>query len=333
LRLWTRDSTFGLSLENPVSRNYAGIRANPIVICMLLRHAMRLRNGVDQSPFADDGSAEDREHRLRSFCRRIFGWGGEQAALADDAAETLLSGLARCAVIALRGKGDMVHVAHALHRRLLGPHRPFVVCNPRRNSTGGSVRSLPNRRTSELALRAAAGGAVCIRAWRLPADYRLLAPSLRLSSSTQLFVCLAKDDPVIDMLCPPLRIPSLAQRATDFDRLVEEYVEDATWELGVDSMRLSSRMLKAIVWRTTSLADLEKAVTRVVVLKSTSNVSLAAAQLGMAPVSLMRWATRRGILQILKDELGDERDQATPPGGAHLRMVSERSCWAGEEAG
>lgn len=246
-----------------------------------------------------EGSIADRGDSLRSFCRRVYGWDRGQAALVEDAMGFLLSAITRCAVIPLRGQGDLVPIAHALHRRMFGTQRPFVVCDPRRHEGDGSVRSPPNRRTSARALDAAAGGSVCIRSVRLPVDYPLLAPSRRDSTGTQLFVCLDKDDPIVDLLYPPLRIPSLAERAPDLERLLAEYVDDATQALGVSSMRLSGAMLAAILSRAESLADLEKSATRVVVLKSAPNISRAAEQLGMAPVSLTRWASRRGLLDIL----------------------------------
>ncbi|MEO7731234.1 MAG: hypothetical protein ABIY55_09700, partial [Kofleriaceae bacterium] len=233
----------------------------------------------------------------------------------DETMEVLLGGIERCAVIPLRADGDVVPIAFALHRRLFGPDRPFILCDPRRNERNGSARSTPNRQTSASALRAAAGGSVCIRADHLPTDYELLAPSRRLRSGTQLFVCLSSDDPLIDVLCPPIRIISLAQR-TDLDRLLDEYLADATRSLGVSEMRLSRPAREALLGHVTTLADLEKVVTRVVVLKAMPSVSAAAQRLGMAPVSLSRWASRRGVLSIMSEVEWVQRvDVVEPRGG------------------
>jgi len=223
----------------------------------------------------------------------------------------LLTAVARCAVIALRGEGDLVPIAHALHRQLFGSQRRFVVCDPRRHEREGSARLPPNRKTSVLALSASAGGSVCIRSNHLPSDYDLLAPSRRIVNGTQLFVCLNSDDQVIDMLCPPVRVASLAHRVSDLDRLISEYIADATRALGVGGMRIPERMHDAILWHTRALADLEKVVMRIVALKSAASVSEAARRLGMAPVSLTRWARHRGILAVLDEvEWDSERNKS-----------------------
>jgi len=215
----------------------------------------------------------------------------------------LLTAVARCAVIALRGEGDLVPIAHALHRQLFGSQRRFVVCDPRRHEREGSARLPPNRKTSVLALSASAGG--------LPSDYDLLAPSRRIVNGTQLFVCLNSDDQVIDMLCPPVRVASLAHRVSDLDRLISEYIADATRALDVGGTRIPERMHDAILWHTKTLADLEKVVMRIVALKSAASVSEAARRLGMAPVSLTRWARHRGILAVLDEvEWDSERNKS-----------------------
>src|SRR5262245_40896684 len=73
-----------------------------------------------------------RDRELRAFCRRLLGSSEAQAALIDDAVDGLLAAVARRMPIALRGASDLVPVAYALHRRILGENRPFVVCDPRR---------------------------------------------------------------------------------------------------------------------------------------------------------------------------------------------------------
>jgi hypothetical protein len=249
---------------------------------------------------ADDG--EDRRERdLRNFCCRIYGWSDEQAGLVDDVMGALLTAVARCAVIALRGEGDLVPIAHSMHRQLIGPQRPFVVCDPRRGEREDSARSPPNRKTSLRALGVGAGGSVCIRSNCLPTDYDLLAPSRRMLDGTQLFVCLNSDDPVIDMLCPPIRVASLAHRWSDLDRLIREYLADATRALGVGEMRIPKRLYGAVLWRAKTLADLEKVLMRIVMLKSTPSINVAAERLGMAHVSLSRWVSRRDIRRVLNE--------------------------------
>jgi len=72
-----------------------------------------------------------RERDLRGLCCRILGWSSEQAGFVDDAMHILLTAAARGGAVALQGDSDLVPVAFALHRRLLGADRPFVVCDPR----------------------------------------------------------------------------------------------------------------------------------------------------------------------------------------------------------
>jgi len=47
-----------------------------------------------------------------------------------------------------------------------------------------------------------------------------------------------------------------------------------------------------------SLSDIEKATLRLVALRTSANMSTAAARLGMAPVSLSRWIGRRKIPRL-----------------------------------
>ena len=227
------------------------------------------------------------EQDLRELCCRLVGWTDDRADLVNTAVTALLAQAAR-GTIALRGASDLVPIAYTLHRALFGLERPFVVCDPRRRESDGSVRSPPNRRTGALAAEAAAGGSVCLRARRLPRDFSSLA-----SSTTTLFICLHDHDRIRDRMCPPIEIPSLAQRTPDRDRLLDEYLEDAAHALGVDRIQLSPSVRRSIAGQVTSLAELEKTVLRVVALLSSQNLSQAAERLHMAPVSLSRWASRR----------------------------------------
>src|ERR1041384_815612 len=70
---------------------------------------------------AEEGTvAMPREHDLREFCCRLFGWSDEHASLVDDAMWTLLNAVARRTAIGLQGGSDLVPIAHALHCRLVG---------------------------------------------------------------------------------------------------------------------------------------------------------------------------------------------------------------------
>jgi len=252
----------------------------------------------------EPGAAVRRSRELRRFCRRILGWDDAQRETVDDVIRALLAAVAAGVAIPLRGESDLVPVARALHCRLLGPERPFVVCDPRRGDGDGSVRSAPNRRRGMDALVAAPGGSVCLRARRLPADFDEMTDALRGSGPTaQVFVCLSGDDRmrVRDLLSPPVEIPSLASRAEDLDRLIGESLADATRALGVGRMRFSGRASDSVLRCVTSLAELERGVLRLVAIRSAPNLSQAARQLGVALVSLSRWIGRRGRTAVFRD--------------------------------
>lgn len=232
------------------------------------------------------------ERDLRAFCCRLVDSTDETAV--DDVMHTLLDAAAWRTPIALRGSSDLVPVAHAVHRRLFGSERPFVVCDPRRHEGDGSVRSPPNRRTGLLALDAAMGGSVCLRSNRLPPDFGALAASFRESASlAMLFVCLQGDDPIRDLLRPPITIPSLRERSRDLGFLVSEYFKEACSVLGANDVRPTERIRELVGRSVGSHADLEKTALRLVALASSRNMSQAAERLRMAPVSLSRWLARR----------------------------------------
>jgi len=243
------------------------------------------------APISD---AVARERDLRGLCRRILGWSSEQVGFVDDAMHTLLAAAARGGAVALQGDTDLVPVAFALHRRLLGADRPFVVCDPRRREGAGSVRVPPNRNTANLALEAAAGGSVCIHSNRLPKDFDLLAMSFRdREKMAVLFVCLHSHDRVTRVLCNPVVIPPLDRRPTEVGRLLHEYLDEAALAFGVRRPELSEPMQQSIFHDVTSLSELEKVALRLVALRNTPNVNQAAQWLHMAPVSLNRWIGRR----------------------------------------
>lgn len=247
-------------------------------------------------------SDDDRERDVRTLCRRIYGSTRARVADVEHATHSLLASVTHGTPIALRGESDLVPIARALHDELFGAQRPFVVCDPRRRDNDGSVRCPPNRTTAADAAHLAVGGSVCVRASRLPHDLNALITSARSQGGTaQLFVCLHQEDPLIDMLCSPIRIPSLACHSKDREKIIEGYIADATRSLGVQRMRISHDSRHSFLWQVRSLPELEKAVRRLVALKSAPNVSRAAASLKIAPVSLNRWVARRAVAVALDE--------------------------------
>lgn len=294
------------------------------------------RGGLSPGATINDRATLHHERELRDYCCRIYGWDNARKDLVDEATQSLLAAVARGAAIALRGNSDLVPTAYALHRRLLGSDRPFVVCDPRRGDGPGSVRSPPNRQAGLDALMAAAGGSICIRARRLPADFDALTEALRGPGPTaQVFICLSDRDRVRDLLSPPLEIPTLDGRAADLDRLAGECLEEATRALSVGPMRFSGIASDSVLRSVTSLAEIERVMLRLVALKASPNLSQAARRLRVAPVSLSRWLHRRRPTMVLRDvarlEYEDEAearrgtDATSAPLDESRRPPSERS--------
>jgi hypothetical protein len=248
-----------------------------------------------------------RRRDVGDFCRRLLGSSGERTALVDDAVDGLFAAVVRGMPIALRGVSDLVPVAYALHRKLFGEERPFVVCDPRRRDSEGSVRVPPSRRTVLSALESATDGSLCLNARRLPADFGRLRDSMRPANpGPTVFVCFQGDDGLRDLLCRPLEILPLVARASESDFLIEEALRDAATALGTARLRIPRHLRQGLLEDVASFAELEKTAMRLVALASERNLSQAAARLRMAPVSLSRWLCRRPSLTAVLRDLGDD---------------------------
>jgi pSer/pThr/pTyr-binding forkhead associated (FHA) protein len=238
-----------------------------------------------------------RSVELRSFLARLLGWRSERVSSVDYALRSVRLAAARRLALVLSGDGDLVPIAHAIHRRSRGVHRPFVVCDPRRRSGEATVRSPESYTTGAQALVASRGGTLCMRTRRLPPDFRqtldvLLAPS----SQAQLVVCAETPKECELYRVSPIAIPSLARRAGEIDRIIDEYAEDAINELDTPDARfLSVDRAWVREHASSSLPEIEKATLRMVALRASPTLGDAAKRLGMAPVSLSRWIGRRSM--------------------------------------
>jgi hypothetical protein len=228
---------------------------------------------------------------LRAFVSRILGWGAEQREVVDLALRSIRAAISRRHELMLLGDGDLVPVAFALHRHTLGD-RPFVVSDPRRANTEESVRSVASRPTAHDAYKAAAGGSLCVRSKRLPADFSSVLPQLRRPDArAQLIVCALDLTSSDRFLAPPVRIPPLRDRQAELARIVEEYALEAERELEVDPGSVDRAW---VLDHATALAEIEKAARRSAALRTSATISAAAELLGMQQVSLTRWLRRRG---------------------------------------
>lgn len=234
---------------------------------------------------------------LRGFLARLLGWRSERIQVVDHALRSIRMAATRRTALVLRGDGDLVLIAHAIHRRAFGVDRPFIVCDPRRRQGRATVRSPENYETGMPAFAAATGGSLCVRSLRLPEDFSSVVTAIRdPNSKVRLVICAQTPEDWKEYLAAPITAPPLASRLDELDQIITEYAEDASVELGaprnsfLPADRDWVRMHSA-----SSLPDIEKATLRLVAIRESRNLSSAAARLGIAPVSLSRWIGRRKL--------------------------------------
>jgi pSer/pThr/pTyr-binding forkhead associated (FHA) protein len=231
---------------------------------------------------------------LRGFLARLLGYSQERAEIVDQALRSVRMAARRRASLLLCGEGDLVPIALSIHRHVCGADRPFVVCDPRRQSGRATVRSPANYSTGMQALVAATGGTLCVRRQRLPPDFREVAEALRAPSSrVHVVVCVETLEESETCRVAPIVIPPLTSREAELDQIIHEYAEEAVNELRAPEPGfLAADHAWVRQYASASLPDIEKATLRLVALRASRNVSRAAERLGMAPVSLSRWLDR-----------------------------------------
>jgi hypothetical protein len=226
---------------------------------------------------------------------RLLGWGSDRIEAVDLALRSIRMAAAHRVALVLDGAGDLVPIAHSIHRHSRGVGRPFIVCDPRRQSGVATVRSAENFSAGMDAFRAAAGGSLCVRTRRLPRDFPAVIKMLRAPRSrVQLIVCAAASEDCEVYGVTPIAIPSLATRTAEIDHIISECVADAKLELALPTSEFS---LDDRAWvrqhAATSLAEIEKATLRLIAVRNSRNFAEAAARLRMTQVSLTRWMNRR----------------------------------------
>jgi hypothetical protein len=260
------------------------------------------------------------EGALRSFCARILGWTTNREAVVEHAIRSLELATDHSAALVLLGETDLVPIAHALHRRMLGAERPFIVADRRRGNTSESVRSPPNYVSGVGAFEAASGGSLCVSYPRLPPDFSSVVALVRdLNVRVQLMICADARFATHPFLTlpAPIRVPSLRTRTKELPRIIAEYAADAIAELNAPSTCFTEADRQWIIdhnpW---ALPEIEKATLRLVALRDSKNLSRAAERLGMAPVSLSRWLDRRRLQPTPARDLGvslQPLEQHAPP--------------------
>jgi pSer/pThr/pTyr-binding forkhead associated (FHA) protein len=257
---------------------------------------------------------------LRAFLARLLGWGEARRQDVDRALRSVRMAATHRATLVLSGNGELALIAQSLHARVRGRNKPFILCDPRRRRSNGTVRSVANREQVGVALRAALGGSLCFLRHRLPADAldvfdEIREPKVRV----QLIVCAQEQEQkrIESFLATPVTIPSLAERAGELDRIISEYANEAAIDLGaaagIDFTRADHEWVRK--FSASSLPDIEKGTRRLVAFRVSRNMSDAATRLRMAPVSLSRWLARRQLPPVLTHspmELSRAQDAAPP---------------------
>jgi hypothetical protein len=227
------------------------------------------------------------EAAVRGFCARILGWSAEQTAAIENALDSLRLTTSHRATLVLLGDFDLVPIAQALHRRTVGTERPFVMCDPRRTGHASGVAAFEGAR----------GGSLCVHHRRLPADFPTVVALARdPAASVQLVVCAdAHHDVHPFLVLPrPFRVPSLATRASEVPRIVDEYAQDAIERLlakDADFTRPDREWV--IEHASSSLYQIEQSTLRLIAVRQAGSISRAAERIGMSDVALRQWLRKR----------------------------------------
>lgn len=226
---------------------------------------------------------------LSDFVARLIGWDDEVAV--GHALHAVRLAASHQAALVLCGEGDLVPVARGLHRCMLGDERPFVLYDPSRRDTNANA-PLENRRTGVDAIGAATGGTVCLRAKRLPRDFAALVAVLH-GARAQLVICGLQPPKLTELVLAPIKIPALATRHHEIDRIIDAYAHDARVALRISAPLTDTDRHWVRAHSATSLTEIEKGAWRMMALRATGNVARAAELLGMTHSALGEWFGHR----------------------------------------
>jgi len=260
------------------------------------RAEVRLEPGIELGVGSLTLIAESRRFiELRSFIARLLGWTADKTAMVDFALRAIRLAATRRAPLVLYGPGDLISVAHAIHRHTLGRAKPFVVSDPRRREGEENVRSAGNIETGLAAMLRARGGSLCLWRRRLPHDFADVRLALRdPSTRVQLIVCAESRRNIKPYHVEPIVIPPLSSRTHELPRIIEEYADEAAAAVSA-SVHLTAADRDWIMRNSaSSISEIEKGTRRLLAIHNHGdNTAAAARSLGMAPISLARWIGRR----------------------------------------
>ena len=225
----------------------------------------------------------------RRFLARLVGFGESNFATIDRALRTMRRATTRAQPIVLTGEGDLVPIARRLHVLMNKTVRPFVVVDPRRTTSGATVRTDQSTKTAHDAMRVAGpNGTICILMHRRPKDFAEVLNDR--CTVPRIVVCAHSADP--RMMVSPIAIPGLRSRTSDIDRVIAEYLADAADDLGTRRCVLDPRDDAWLRKHAGTFAEIETGTRRLVAIRSSVSISQAAGKLGMTYVSLADWSRR-----------------------------------------
>lgn len=237
---------------------------------------------------------------LPGFLARLIGWSDKEAV--EVALRTVTMAAAGVATVMLCGKGELLLLAEALHRRVRA-NRPFVLVAPRRHGQNRrSPRSAARYPTILPALEAAAGGTLCFALENRPADLPMAARVLRARDDVMIILCGAEvRRPTLPFTLrpPPIVIPPLSDRGAELDRIIWEYAAEALQELKAPDNAFTDddhAWVRQQAART--LPEIEAATLRRVARNTSPSSADAARRLGISNVSLTRWLDRRELQRL-----------------------------------
>lgn len=226
---------------------------------------------------------------LRSVLARMLGWSASAAEAVDLALRAIRFAAQRRTSLVLCGP-DLVPLAEELHRLTLTAARPFVLCNPHRNTTETTWNPTRCAATGTAALAEAVGGTVCIMTRYLPSDLRSLMRALRRPNcQTQLVVCSEREVDAEVFNAAPIMVPPLASRKGEIDRVIEEYARDAAGPLELGPHWLSTPERTWIRNNMHSLAMIQKATIRLAAIRQAGSMTRGAKRLGISHVGMLKW--------------------------------------------
>lgn len=233
---------------------------------------------------------------LRFAVSRLLGWDEDRRGIVDRALRSIRMAATLAAPLVLCGDGNLVDIARQIHRVAFGNEHPFIVCDPRRRRSAASSRSAESRTTLTDALEAARGGTVCVWSSRLPADFADRRDELRRRDvRARLVVCYREPELPPDTCPGVVRIPPLSERNDEMDAIVDAYAADVIAALGQRATGIGVSAHER-EWlrrrRLHSIAELARAVERVVAIRELGTIERASEWLGISRVALSRWLNR-----------------------------------------